>query len=58
MFKSVGHFFATFFSGVLKVADDAAKAAPVIEAVTTEIPVYGPLAQAEAMLSDTGVKKV
>ena len=44
MFKSVGHFFATFFSGVLKVADDAAKAAPVIEAVTTEIPVYGPLA--------------
>ena len=44
MFKSIGHFFATFFGGVLKVADVAAKAAPVIEGVTALIPVYGPLA--------------
>lgn len=36
MWKSLGHFFASFFQKVLAVA-------PVVEGVTAALPIYGPL---------------
>jgi hypothetical protein len=51
IFKNIGHFFATAVSKFLvlepkieHVATEVAADAPVVEAVTAAVPVYGPLA--------------
>lgn len=43
-FKSVGHFFATAFEKVVAALPKVAATEGTVEAVTTQVPVYGPLA--------------
>ncbi|HVJ09793.1 MAG TPA: hypothetical protein VM554_15555 [Acidisarcina sp.] len=43
-FKSVGHFFASFFTAVKNDLPKVMATAAVVESVTAAIPVYGPLA--------------
>ena len=41
--KNIGHFFASVLQKTLALLGVIAKDTPIIEAVTAEIPVYGPL---------------
>jgi hypothetical protein len=43
MFKSIGHFFATFFQKVMTVLPKIEATATTVETVTAAIPVFGPL---------------
>ena len=44
VFRSIGHFFATFFSKAEAFLPRVESTATVVEAVTAALPVYGPLA--------------
>lgn len=44
MFKNIGHFFATVYQKVVAVIPAIEKSETVVEKVTAEVPVYGPLA--------------
>jgi hypothetical protein len=44
MFKNIGHFFATAFQKVLAVVPKLEATETTVEAVTAQVPVYGPLA--------------
>ncbi len=43
-FRSVGHFFATFFSKAEQILGAVEGTAATVETVTAAVPVYGPLA--------------
>ena len=44
VFKSIGHFFAVAIQAILVDGPKIEAGAPVVEAVTSLVPVYGPLA--------------
>ena len=44
IFKSIGHFFARFFTAAVRELPRVIATAGTVEAVTASIPVYGPLA--------------
>jgi hypothetical protein len=44
MFKTVGHFFATVFQKALTVIPQIQSTEATVEAVTANVPVYGPMA--------------
>lgn len=43
MFKSIGHFFATFYQKAIAIIPKVEATATTVETVTAAIPVYGPL---------------